>query len=147
MRPDPWASDGQTILLVDDEPDVRESIVDILEATLPGVRLLSAPTAEDGLQLLSRHRVDLVVSDYRLPGMDGLRFLKAALLQAPQAPRFLVTGHAEMQVPVEALNAARIEAIVTKPIDASQLVARIRTALQRSTGRTPRLAGRNVRGP
>lgn len=128
MRDDAWASGGSTILVVDDEHDIRESVLDVLQAALPGARVLAAPSGEDGLEKLAAHHVDVIVTDYRLDGMDGLAFLHKAQRLAPRASGILITAFAELEVPESAL--AGVEAVILKPLDAGALVAQVLHALQ-----------------
>ncbi|MFO1532107.1 MAG: response regulator [Thermoplasmatota archaeon] len=132
--------DRPTILLVDDEDDVRDSILDLLQSVLPRARILSAATAEEGLRILEREGADVVVSDYRLPGMDGLRFLAQASRLLPGVPRILITAYTEIEVDDSELAAARPEAVLTKPLEAADLVARVRSALVEAPGRFVREA-------
>jgi CheY-like chemotaxis protein len=143
MRGDAWASGGSTILVVDDEHDIRESILDVLQAALPDARVLAAASGEEGLERLLAHHVDVIVTDYRLDGMDGLEFLRAAHRLAPQAACILITAFADLEVPEAAL--AGVDAVILKPLDAGALVAQVLSATAQA-GRAP--AGRPGRpGP
>lgn len=129
------AAREQTILLVEDEPDVLQSIVDVLQASIPRARVLHAASAEDGLRYLHSGQgsggIDVVVSDYRLPGMNGLSFLAEARRRQPQAPRLLITAYAELEVAEAAVAAAHVEAVVMKPLDVEAFVAHIQAALRK----------------
>lgn len=79
-----------TILVVDDDPGVRGSLATLLAA--PGRRVLTAEGGAEGLGLLEREAVDLVLSDMNMPKMDGLAFLAAARRLRPDLPALLLTA-------------------------------------------------------
>ena len=78
-----------TVLIVEDEPTIRQMVCDILKAshTCHAVR-----TAEEGLELLAASAFDVVISDVKLPGMDGVQFLRAARATEPALPVILISG-------------------------------------------------------
>lgn len=123
------APQGHTVLLVDDEPDVLDSLRELLEGSLQGVRVLCAASADEGLAMLGQQPVDLVVTDYKLPGMNGLDLLEEARKRAPEAQRILITAFPDIKVAVRAINEARVEHFLTKPFQAHQLVDAVRAAL------------------
>jgi CheY-like chemotaxis protein len=118
-----------TVLLVEDDEDVRESILDLIHAGLPKVRVLVAGDAEQAIRQLESFHVDGIVCDYQLPGASGLDVLRTAALRWPDAARLLVTGFAELDVPVRDVEAARLDAVVTKPMDAEAFLAQLRSCL------------------
>lgn len=117
------------ILVVDDEPDIVESLKDVLEAHLPGARVVGAPSGKAGLEILAKGEVDLIVSDYRMPGMDGLEFLTQCRKQAPNVPRILITAFPELDAAMRAINEAAIQNFLTKPIMPETLMQAVKAAL------------------
>lgn len=83
---------AQTVLIVDDEPDILEAIQELLHDAMPQVRVLTAHSGSEGLSMLRREHVDLIVTDYKMPGMTGVEFLEKARTLAPRTPRILVTA-------------------------------------------------------
>ena len=83
---------SKVVLLVDDEEDICSSFRLLAEAQLPGVKVHTSTGPEDGLELLRSHAVDAVISDYRMPGMDGVAFLRRVRDLQPQARRILLTA-------------------------------------------------------
>lgn len=106
----------RTVLLVDDEPDIRESLKAFLEARLPGLRVLTCASGTEALRTLEHEAVDLIITDYRMPGMDGLEFLRQAQRVAPRVPRIMVTAYPELELAMRAINEGGVQKFVTKPV-------------------------------
>ncbi len=130
----------QAILIVDDEPDILDSLSDVFNLHLPGVRIVTAPNGAKGLQILEKEPVDLIVSDYKMPGMDGLEFLTKARLVAPKASRILITAYPELNVAVRAINEAQIQNFLTKPITPAALMEAVNAALLKARQEQQRAA-------
>lgn len=124
------AEDGhrERVLIVDDEKDVRESLGSLLTLGL-GVRAILAGSAAEGMRVLERDHVDVLLVDYRMPGTNGLDFLLAARERAPKARRILITAFPEMEVAIRAVNEGRVDGFFVKPFDPDQLLARVRGLL------------------
>lgn len=107
------------VLAVDDEPGICNALRRCLRPL--GVEVLTAPSGADGLSTLEAHPVDVIISDMRMPGMSGAQFLKAARERYPKARRILLTGYAEVDSAVEALNEGGISSYISKPWDDARL--------------------------
>jgi CheY-like chemotaxis protein len=79
------------ILVVDDEPGIRELLFDILNFL--GFQSIVAANGVEALETLARDKVDLIISDIRMPQMNGIELLKAAKKQNPKIPFILVSGY------------------------------------------------------
>jgi DNA-binding NtrC family response regulator len=126
--------------VVDDEEDILTAVRVFLEGSLP-IDVQVASSAEVALEALrSGARFDLVLSDYRMPGMDGLRFLEQAKISRPEVPRILMTAFPDMKLAIQALNRAGILKFITKPVSPDDLVQIVAAALSiegRASGGTP----------
>lgn len=120
---------GSVVLVVDDEPDILASLAQTLEMMLPGVEVLQAADAEQGLRLLRNHRVDAILSDYKMPGRNGIEFLVEAERIAPGVPRMMVTAYADTRLAMEAVNRAHIDHFFTKPVDINLMTKVVAAAL------------------
>lgn len=127
-----------TLLLVDDEPGILSSLRRLFRPH--GYRILIAESGAAGLAILEKETVDLVISDMRMPEMDGATFLKAARQRWPQMMRILLTGYADITSTVAAINEGEIYRYITKPWDDSEIVIVVRQAIERQ-----RLEGENQR--
>jgi DNA-binding NtrC family response regulator len=124
--------DGRAqVLLVDDEEDILASAKAYLQSALP-VDVTTASSGLAGLAHLRAAAPDLIVSDYRMSGMDGLTFLTEVGRLLPDRPRILMTAYPDMQLAITALNEARISRFLTKPIDPSRLESEVRDLLESS---------------
>jgi len=135
--PDTWAPSpqaaapappGWTVLCVDDEPNILSALRRALRGE--GYRVLTAGGGTEALALMEREAVDLVISDMRMPGMDGAQLLEQVHQRWPQALRMLLTGHADMGSTVAAINRGRILRYIAKPWDEHELLGAARDALE-----------------
>jgi CheY-like chemotaxis protein len=106
----------RTILIVDDQRDILK----LLRATLESLKnkelkILEAPSGEEALLESSRHKIDLLITDYLLPGMTGVELMHKIRAKHPEAKIILITGMTERKVRDEMLNAGAL-AIFDKPI-------------------------------
>jgi DNA-binding NtrC family response regulator len=115
-----------TILLVDDEPAVSYLLRDTLERA--GYTALGVGGVPEALQLLSHSAVDLIISDFRMPGLTGLEFLAILQQEGYDTPLIMLTGHASIEHAVEAIKAGAID-YIPKPVRPEQLILSVEQAL------------------
>jgi two-component system response regulator AtoC len=115
------------VLIVDDEPNLRK----ILSAQLSrdGYDVLTAEDGEQGLATLKEHHIDLVITDLKMPKVDGMTLLKKALIEEPELPIILITAHGTIDTAVEALKAGAFD-FVTKPFDKDEVRQIVSKALK-----------------
>lgn len=118
-----------TVLCVDDEPNILNALRRLLRPQ--GYRVLTAGSGAEGLALLADTGVDLVLSDMRMPEMDGARFLETVKARSPDTARILLTGFADLGSTIAAINQAEIYRYVSKPWDDAVLLGVVRDALER----------------
>jgi len=116
-----------TILHVDDEPAVGLILEDTLERA--GHRPIGARNVPEALQVLGRESVDLIISDYRMPGITGLEFLDMLQREGHAVPLIMLTGYASIEHAVSAIKAGAID-YITKPVQPEQLELAVAQALQ-----------------
>jgi response regulator RpfG family c-di-GMP phosphodiesterase len=116
-----------TLLLVDDEENILNSLRRLLRNE--PYALLTCNDGESALQLLEQHPVDLVISDARMPGMDGATLLAQVQQRWPNCLRILLTGYADLTTTVKAINQGQIYRYISKPWDDDELRLIIRQAL------------------
>lgn len=117
------------VLLVDDEPRILSALNRSLRGS--GFEVLCAGSGDEALGLLRREPVDAIVSDMRMPGMNGAEFLQASLALAPDAVRILLTGYSDADATVRAVNEGEIFRYISKPWDDRALHQALRDGLQR----------------
>ena len=100
------------MLLIDDDEWIRDSLRLFFEAE--GCVLSVLETAEEGIEALNEQCYDIIISDYRLPGMDGLAFLKQVKKMQPSAVKILITAYGNKGVVSEARKIG-IEDFIEKP--------------------------------
>jgi C4-dicarboxylate-specific signal transduction histidine kinase len=119
--------DGRpSVLCVDDEPNLLAGLEHTLRRRF---RVTTAPGGAEGLRLLDRPRAfDVIVSDYRMPGMDGAEFLRRSRETAPEAVRVLLTGHASLEGAIAAVNEGHVFRFLMKPCPPEVLVGAVEAA-------------------
>jgi DNA-binding NtrC family response regulator len=117
-----------SILVVDDQ----QSILDMLKIFLlrESFQVLCSLSGEEGLKILSRQPVDVIVSDEKMPGMSGTEFLAIAKEKYPDTIRIILTGHANLDSAIRAINEGEVYRFFTKPCNMTDLTVTIRQALQ-----------------
>ncbi len=117
-----------TVLVVDDEPD----IVQLLEEAFSeaGFRVLTALSARQALALLDSQKPDVIVSDNRMPEISGIEFLEMARLQHRDVVRFLMTGYADLQIAIDAINRGYVYQFITKPFKMEEILVAVRRAME-----------------
>jgi two-component system response regulator HydG len=126
-------------LLVDDDEFIRDSLK--IAFTTKGCSLRVAETAEEGLQAVKEEQFDIIISDFRLPGMNGLDFLKLATATHPAAVNILITAYRDEYMFSEALRMGVTE-FIEKPFSVKALVALLALSLKRQTKKRA-IAGKN----
>lgn len=117
------------VLLVDDEPNILSALTrTLLDEPYD---ILTALSAEEGLKLLEMDPCQVIISDERMPGMDGADFLNIVRDNYPETIRMMLTGHASVESTMKAVNSGEIYRFFTKPWDDSVLKLAIRAALEK----------------
>lgn len=116
------------VLLIDDEEEMRRSTAQALE--LSGLDVTTFSSAERVLELVGYAFAGVVVSDIRMPGMDGMTLLQRIREVDPEVPVILVTGHADVQLAVSAMRAGVYD-FIEKPFAAQHLAGIARRAMER----------------
>ena len=117
------------LLFVDDEPGILSSLRRLFRPQ--GYRIYIAESGAAGLEILAKESIDLVISDMRMPEMDGATFLKEVRSRWPKVMRILLTGYADITSTVAAINHGEIYRYIAKPWDDNEIVTIVREALER----------------
>jgi response regulator RpfG family c-di-GMP phosphodiesterase len=113
------------VLIVDDEPDVCDSVQDLLRREF---RVLKAHSAEEGYRIMQEEEVHIVMSDQRMPQMTGVELLSKLKARHPHAIRMLFTGFADLESVIAAINHGHIYQFLKKPWQPEALLAAVRQA-------------------
>ncbi|WP_230409026.1 sigma-54-dependent transcriptional regulator [Zooshikella harenae] len=116
-----------TILIVEDDPDLREALADTLALT--DFNYLLAEDGQQAIQLLQNKSIDMVVSDVNMPKVDGYQLLQWVRQHVPQLPVLLMTAYGSVSQAVEAMKQGAVDYLV-KPFEPDALLAEIRRVLQ-----------------
>ena len=117
-----------TLLLVDDEEGVLKAVRRVfLEENY---EILTAKSADEALAVMETKKVHLVISDHRMPGMTGAELLKEIKEQWPETIRIMLTGHADIQAIMGAVNDGAVYKFITKPWNDEDLRLTVSLAFQ-----------------
>ena len=116
------------LLLVDDEPNLTSALVRSLDRTQ--FKIFTADSAQQGLMILAGNDIDVVVSDERMPGMTGSQFLSEVRKQWPNTIRMILSGQADLEAAVRAINEGEVYRFLLKPCHPKELQMTILQGLQ-----------------
>jgi response regulator RpfG family c-di-GMP phosphodiesterase len=115
------------VLVVDDEPDVCDSVHDLLRREF---RVLKAHSAQEGCRVLQEEEVHIIMTDQRMPRNTGVELLRSAKARNPQAVRLLFTGFADLESIIAAINQGHIFGFLKKPWQPEELLDAVRMAAE-----------------
>lgn len=116
-----------TILVVDDEKDIRDGLAADFE--MDGYSVKTASTGQEGLDLISKGDIDLVITDLRMPGISGEELLRHVTTETPGIPVIVLTGHGSIDAAVQAMQNGAYD-FLTKPLNLDQLGMIVKRALE-----------------
>ena len=119
----------QSVFVVDDEPRVCEAIRETLEA--PRVKVTCFNSGLECLRQLGKHRCDLLITDLKMPQMDGVELLTKARAIAPWLPVLMITGYGDIPTAVSAVKAGVVD-FIEKPLIKKSFVRQVKSLLQES---------------
>src|SRR5688572_6690959 len=113
------------VVLVDDEPLVTTALKNLLALELD-IEAISFNDPREAATRIDTDRVELIISDFLMPELDGIELLRRARSSQPEVPRILLTGYADKENAIKAINEVQLYQYVEKPWDNAQLVNVIR---------------------
>jgi DNA-binding NtrC family response regulator len=122
------AESKKHLLLVEDESALRETLAERLAES--GFEVVQADSGEQAIEQLAEFAFDIVITDLRLPGLDGTRVVEAALLRYPDIVGIIVTGYGTVKDAVEAIKRGATD-FVTKPFQFDELLHALNSALEK----------------
>ncbi|MBI5633791.1 MAG: response regulator [Nitrospirae bacterium] len=117
------------ILCVDDEPNVLNALRRLFLDD--AYTILTASSGQEGIDILAKEPVQLVISDYRMPSMNGVEFLKEVYIRWPNTVRIVLSGYADASAIVGAINEGHIYKFIPKPWNDDELKVTISNSLER----------------
>lgn len=120
----------RTILIVDDEAENRRIYAEILNDL--GYRTIEKPDGESALSaIVAGDAVDLVIADYRMPGMNGLQFIESLRSRLPSVPMIMVTAYANVESYLQSFSLGVFE-YMNKPFSKAEFIRIVKAALKES---------------
>src|SRR5467141_1290047 len=117
------------VLIVDDDQALLQGLPQALRLRMEGVRVDTADSGAAALDRIAARDYDAIVTDIKMPGMDGLELLAEIRTNRPDTPTLMITGHGEHDLVVHALRAGAYD-FIQKPIDRDYFVASLRRAIE-----------------
>ncbi len=125
---EPGEGTKRIVLCVDDEPAILSALKRALRA--PNIAVITATSGAQALEFMAELSVDLVVSDMRMPGMDGAQLLERICRDWPDTVRILLTGYSDTETTILAVNRGRIFRYLQKPWDERELMDSVQEGLE-----------------
>src|SRR5437667_3847789 len=118
-----------SVLIVDDDPALLQALPQALRLRMGGVTVETADSAAAALERIAVQDYDAIVTDIKMPGMDGLALLAEIRTRRPDTPTLIITGHGENELVVRALRGGACD-FVQKPIDRDYFAASLHRAIR-----------------
>jgi DNA-binding NtrC family response regulator len=115
-------------MIVDDEENILHSLRRVLSKT-KNLDIVTCDSPFKALEIAADSDFQLFISDYRMPGMDGVEFLTATRKHHPEAMRLVLSGTADFDALVSAINKAEIYRFISKPVQSYELISTVEQAL------------------
>ncbi len=125
-----------TLLFVDDEPNILKSLQRLFRSA--DYIIYTAESGVTGLEILKQQAIDVIISDMRMPQMNGAEFLALAANQCPETIRILLTGYADIESTIAAVNKGKIYSYLNKPWEDNELKIQIANAVEQKKLREER---------
>ncbi len=117
------------ILIIDDDPALLRALPEALYLRMEDLEIDTADSASTALEEIAQTDYDAIITDIKMPGMDGLALLNRIKELCPETPTLLITGHGESDLTVQALRGGAYD-FIQKPIERDYIVASLRRAIQ-----------------
>jgi DNA-binding NtrC family response regulator len=124
------ANGKPVIVIVDDEEMVLTSLKSFL-ALETEYRVLTFVSAQEALKYIEDNDIDLIISDYLMPEMDGMTFLAKVRTMRPDVPRIILTGYADKENAIKAINEVGLFQYIEKPWDNEDILIILRNGLEK----------------
>lgn len=118
------------LLIVDDDTALLEALPETLRLRLDTATVDTSPSAASALERIDATDYDAILTDVKMPGMDGFALLHEIRTRRPETPTLLITGHGEYELAVKALRGGAFD-FIQKPIDRDYLVASVARAIRK----------------
>jgi two-component system sensor histidine kinase/response regulator len=117
------------VLIVDDDPALLDALSETLVLRMGPINIDTCSNAASALKNVARNDYDTIISDIKMPGMDGLALVHRVQEMVPDVPTLLITGHGELDLAIQALRAGAFD-LVQKPLDRDHLIAALSRAIE-----------------
>lgn len=124
------AESDNHLLIVDDEPNILAALRRLLRRE--GYQIFTAGSGAEGLEVLAREAVQVIICDHRMPGMSGTEFLSSVKSMYPHTVRIALSGYADVTALTHAVNRGAVYRFLSKPWDDEQLKSELRSAFRHS---------------
>ena len=118
------------ILIIEDEPAIRRVLVKILSDEDKSHELFEAENGIEGINLIKKHQFDLIISDVKMPKVDGIEVLEFINLNFPETPFVMISGHGDLDMAVDSMKKGAFD-YISKPPDLNRLLTTVRNALDK----------------
>ncbi len=121
--------DVPSVLIIDDDPSLLQALPQTLYLRMRDIEVATCDAAQTALVLIQERDYDAIVSDIKMPGMDGLELLERVRELRPDTPVLLITGHGDYDLAIRALRGGAYD-YIQKPIDRDSFIAALQRAIQ-----------------